>query len=281
MTAPELISGPEPGPAPTWVPRLTDDGTWTLSHSVLDESCHSSSGAWLEAVERYARPTRLAERAREAGTVRVLDVGTGVGWNLAAALSAVAGAGGRLEVVSLESDASVLAAGRDLPRAGEPGRFLDEVQAALQASHEQGVVERSFDGVSWRLELRLGPAPAALQATSSRWVFDAVLLDPFSPRKSGPAVQGPESPWGADFLGSIARRMLPGALLSTYTASLEVRVALAAAGLSVGPGPRVGPKGSSTLAGREVELGSLDARTERRIASRLRALAAGTAAGDG
>ena len=65
--------------------------------------------------------------------------------------------------------------------------------------------------------------------------FDAVFLDPFSP-KVEPAL------WRADFLGEIARRMAPAARLSTYAAGSAVRRALHEAGLQVGRGARVGAK---------------------------------------
>jgi tRNA U34 5-methylaminomethyl-2-thiouridine-forming methyltransferase MnmC len=91
--------------------------------------------------------------------------------------------------------------------------------------------------------------------------FDAVFLDPFSPRVE-------KDLWSFEFLSGIARRMAPGSLLSTYSASLSVRAALAASGLLVGPGARVGTKATGTLASPDVELRPFDARTWRRIERR-------------
>ena len=74
--------------ARTWIETPTADGSWTLVHAGLGEGCHSLAGAWQQATQRYAAPCRIAERARAAGVVRLLDIGTGLGLNLAAARAA-------------------------------------------------------------------------------------------------------------------------------------------------------------------------------------------------
>ena len=117
-------------------------------------------------------------------------------------------------------------------------------------------------GRASRLRLILGDARASLPALPAGWRFDACFLDPFSP-----AVE-PEL-WGAEFLAAVAARLAPRAWLSTYTASLAVRARLRAAGLRVGPGPAVGRKSQGTLASPDLDPGSLDARTERKLARRL------------
>ena len=95
-----------------WIPELTGDGSWTLRHPLHGQACHSLAGAWEEAFERYARPTRLRELGleRRGGIVRLLDVGTGLGLNLAAARAELAGTGARLQAWTLESDPDVLEA---------------------------------------------------------------------------------------------------------------------------------------------------------------------------
>ena len=114
---------------------MTADGSVTLVSTAVGQACHSRSGAWLEARERYALPTCLRERARALALsgddrpVRLLDVGTGLGLTIAAALDALEGTGIRLDVVSLERDASVLAAaariGRDAMSVDGAGSAAD------------------------------------------------------------------------------------------------------------------------------------------------------------
>ena len=263
-----------------WQPVRTEDGSWTLAHPEHGEACHSRSGAWTEARERYASPCRLARRAGKLGgrPLRLLDVGTGLGLNLAAALEAVEGeAGASLDVLALEREREVLerAAGEWGPERLPPEaeRWHEPVRRALTAALEAGdVLGRAAAvplGGRSRLRLGLGDATRLLPLLGGGQGFDAVFLDPFSPRVE------PEL-WTPGFLDEVARRMAPESLLSTFTVSLGVRAALRAAGLRVGPGPRVGAKREGTLASPDLDLGRFDPRTERRVAAR-----AGRPAGEG
>ncbi|MFN0008187.1 MAG: tRNA (5-methylaminomethyl-2-thiouridine)(34)-methyltransferase MnmD [Planctomycetota bacterium] len=228
----------------TWRSLETGDGSTTLVHPVHGEAFHSRAGAWEEARERYARACGLPSfRGR---TFRLLDVGTGLGLNLAAAIEALEGTGARLEAVTLERDATVVEAGLSLPQPPELSPWLAEVRARL---------------ASGSIRLVLGDARQTLPALDPSLRFDAVFLDPFSPRVE------PEL-WSPDFLAEVARRMAPGSLLSTYSAATAVRAGLLAAGLRVGPGGRVGTKSEGTLASPDRFLESFDDRARRRIERR-------------
>jgi len=256
-----------------WERIVTADGSPTLVHPGHGEACHSRSGAWLEARERYARACRLRERAleRRPARLRLLDVGTGLGFNVAAALEALAGTGVELAVTTLELERAVLA------RALEPGlleplseleRWHAPVRAALHEALSTGLpapFRVQAGSAGGRLELRLGDARATLPRLPASAVFDAVFLDGFSPRVA------PEL-WEAPFLAEIARRMAPGSWLSTFTVSLRVRARLAAAGLRVGPGGRVGDKAAGTLASPDRPVPPFPARLQRRLARRAQAL---------
>ena len=251
-----------------WKLRRTADGSWTLLNVALGQCCHSIDGAWREARERYAQPTRIGERARsgELRECRLLDVGTGLGLNLAAALEALHGTRVGLVAHSLELDPEVIERGLEcMGRASDLPASLERWYApvgealarALHASRTtaQSGVPLARDG---RLHLRIGDARRALPAIDPALRFDAVFLDPFSPSVDPPL-------WEAPFLAAIAARMAPGSLLSTYSASFLVRVRLAAAGLRLGVGPRVGRKSEGTLASPDLRLPRLPARTARRL----------------
>jgi chorismate dehydratase len=233
-----------------WLPLSTGDGSSTLIHSGHGEACHSRAGAWQESRERYARACGLADFRGE--TFRLLDVGTGLGLNLAAAIEALDETGARLEAVTLERDASVLEAGLALPQPPEVERWMSRVRKGID-ENEAG----SFASI----RLVLGDARETLPALDGALRFDAVFLDPFSPRVE------PDL-WSPGFLAEIARRMAPGSILSTYSAAISVRAGLAAAGLRVGPGGRVGTKREGTLASPDRPLTSFDERTMRRIVAR-------------
>lgn len=233
----------------------TADGSLTARHPRYGETFHSVSGAFEEARERYVHPCRIVETARARGRVRVLDIGFGLGYNLASALAALRdeAPGARLEALSLEHDPEVLAAAAEM--SFPPG--LAETAPILRELARDGVAR----GADHDLRLVLGDARVTLEREPDLERYDAVFLDPFSP---------PVNPelWRKDFLAAIARRMHPDALLSTYSAATAVRLALRAAGLRVGRGPRVGPKREGTLASREAELPPLDERTRRRLERR-------------
>ena len=244
-----------------WTPVRTADGSWTLRHGGHGEACHSLSGAWRQARERYAIPCRIRDIALERGLVRLLDVGTGLGLDLAAAVDALRGTKARLEATTLEIDREVVAASLvlvDWP--AEVERSLAPIREALRESLAGAeVVHASEADVRVTLRARFGDARESIRDVAGP--FDAVFLDPFSP--------GVESAlWEQTFLDEVAARMAPRSLLSTYTVSLGVRAALRAAGLRVGVGPRVGTKAAGTLASPDLDLEPWDSRTERRIEAR-------------
>ncbi len=235
-------------------------------HPEHGESCHSLAGAWTQARERYASLlAELPESIVATGRVRLLDVGTGLGLNLAAALEACEARGLTLDATSLEIDETVLRAASELFRR-EPAcspahrrvlKTLEFLRAAGAAGHAR--LERAIeDGGAHRLEFLLGDARKTLAELAPERRFDAVFLDPFSPRVDPPL-------WDEVFLSQLARRMDAGARLSTYTVAFKVRLALARAGLAVGSGPRVGRKAAGTVAARDGAVPSLDERTRRRL----------------
>ena len=253
----------------TWRRLRTEDGSPTLVHPVHGEACHGREGAWLQARQRYAAGCGLPARARAGDRVRLLDVGTGVGWNLAAALHAVASGGARLEAHTFELDRAPLEASRDLAHSPglepEAARSLRAVGAALAIALDapgrpvplvRGGVERGT------VVLHLGDARDTLPQLAAEPVFDAVFLDPFSPAVA------PEL-WAEPFVAQLARRLAPGGLLATYSAATRVRVALARAGLGVARGPEVGRKREGTLAGPDLVAPAADADLVRRIARHL------------
>lgn len=217
-----------------WRPVRTDDGSWTLAHPLHGETCHSTSGAWQQALERYARPCRLRERALAgARELRLLDIGTGLGLNLAAALCELDGTGCALVADTFESDPSVAAAMRALIREhGALDPRAEPFHARIRAALERGGDER--------IRIHTGDARVLVPAADPAARYDAVFLDPFSPRRE------PDL-WSTEFLAAIAARMAEDAWLSTYTVSKPVRRALADAGLRVFDGPPVGRKRAGTL----------------------------------
>ena len=251
-----------------WTRVVTGDGSTTLAHPAHGQTCHSKAGAWTESRERYAQACRVRTHALElaargATLFRVLDVGTGLGLNLAAALEALDGTTLALTAVSLELDRAVIEA--TLALGASPLADLERWHAPVRVALAQALSVPSGTPVELQggsLQLHLDDGRAIIPVLDPALRFDAVFLDPFSPAVD-PAL------WEAEFLAHVARRMAPGSMLSTYTVSLGVRAALAGAGLNVGRGAQVMTKAAGTLASPDRELEPLDAKTLRRMEVRL------------
>ena len=242
----------------TWRTLETEDGSCTLQRTADAVTCHSTAGAWRQARERYARACRIAELGAERGSVALLDIGTGLGLNLAAALEALEASAAPLEAVSFERDVELLAHALEVRQPPECERWAclarEALRAALQRPGER--VAAPWGG----LRLELGDARTAVRSWRTG-AFDAVFLDPFAPSIE------PQL-WSEEFLADLAAAMAPHAVLSTYSASVAVRAGLAAAGLRVGQGPRVGRKAQGSLASFTAPLPPLHPRLARKLARR-------------
>jgi tRNA U34 5-methylaminomethyl-2-thiouridine-forming methyltransferase MnmC len=169
---------------------------------------------------------------------------------------------------------AALALGPGSAGPGEPwhGAVRAALAELLERTRPRGTASLAFSasGVPFELTLDLCDAREAMAERRERARFDAVFLDPFSPRRE------PDL-WAAEFLDRVARAMRAPSRLSTYTVSFPVRLALAQTGLAVGAGPRVGSKAEGTLACRGLQPPPLDPKTARRLERAL----ARAAHGDG
>ena len=257
--------------ARAWKRITTADGSWTLEHPEHGEACHSRYGAWMEARERYAIPCHLAELVAERDELRLLDVGTGLGLNIAAALEVTREAGVPLHVVTLERSPDVIQTAIEFG-IGEPSRADEDEQAeaagelhrvvlntlALALEHPNTAQPFADHPELGTLRLLVGDARETLPALAAEWRCDLCFLDPFSHRKE------PEL-WMPEFLRAVADRLAEGGWLSTYSASMRVRAGLLAAGLAVGLGPRVAKKAAGTVAHRGGALEPFEPRIEKRV----------------
>ncbi|HLP79875.1 MAG TPA: hypothetical protein VK158_04530, partial [Acidobacteriota bacterium] len=82
----------------TYTPVQTKDGSMTLHNSEYDQTYHSQSGAWEEAVEKYVKPCSIKDGQR------ILDYCFGLGYNTLAALACAS----RLSIVALENDVEMM-----------------------------------------------------------------------------------------------------------------------------------------------------------------------------
>lgn len=222
-------------------PLTTLDGSLTLESRRYGETYRSRRGALTEARHVFLEASGVLDLLGSGQRARVLELGFGTGLNLLVTAAAAAEAGAPLDYVAFERDplgADTLAALRypELLAPFDGPDLLVEWWRSLGTPVPEGAFE-------WRhghttLTLKVGEA-ARLIAQEVEGAFDAVFLDPFSPRSNPDA-------WAEELLASLAAVLTPGGRLVTYSVSGEVRRRLERAGLSVKkvPGPPGGKRES-------------------------------------
>ncbi|MBD2160302.1 hypothetical protein H6F46_06295 [Limnothrix sp. FACHB-1083] len=254
----------------------TADGSVTFRSERFGETFHSRQGAWQEALSKFVEPTHLPQRATSQPVIRILDVCYGLGYNTAAALTALwaLNPACAVEWVGLELDpvatraalpyllATARSAGAALglaePILGAIAQLLTDLaeqgQAAWPApasvtpkfSTPELITPELITSPSptpqFRGQLLWGDARQTLRPVLDRsFRADAVFLDPFSP---------PRCPqlWTVEFLGMVSRCLAPDGRLATYSCAAAVRSALLAAGLQLGATVPFGRRWPGTVA---------------------------------
>jgi tRNA U34 5-methylaminomethyl-2-thiouridine-forming methyltransferase MnmC len=208
-----------------WLPQLTADGSFTFFSKEFGEAFHSRQGAKAEAFQKFAQATDLEQKAQQ-DCLRLLDICYGLGYNTAAALETIWAVNPdcRVELYGLELDVTVPQAAIDpaLIQVWSP-----EVQPVLRA------IAVNHQNITSRLAatLLIGDARQTVQTLSSvGFQADAILFDPFSPRRC------PQL-WTVEFFAQATRCLAPTGKLATYSRSAAVRSAMRAAGLQIGTIP--------------------------------------------
>lgn len=62
----------------------TEDGSYTLYHPEYRQHFHSVAGARMESWKKYIEPCRIGERLKTGDDAAILDIGFGMGYNVAA-----------------------------------------------------------------------------------------------------------------------------------------------------------------------------------------------------
>ncbi|NJR66864.1 MAG: hypothetical protein HC772_18645 [Leptolyngbyaceae cyanobacterium CRU_2_3] len=211
-----------------WIPRLTEDGSFTFFSEVFNETFHSRQGAKQEAFLKFAQATDLESRSQQSH-LRLLDVCYGLGYNTAAAIETIWATNPdcQIEIYGLELDETV-------PRAAIAPPVLEiwtpKVQEILQAIAQHQVCKLPH----LNAKLLIGDARQTIQhLTDLDFQADAIFFDPFSPRRC------PQL-WTVEFFRQVAKCLAPEGKLATYSRSAAVRSALLAAGLNIGTIPMAG-----------------------------------------
>ena len=208
--------------------KATQDGSLTLISDKYGEPYHSlTSGAIRECLLKFIEPSQVVKKAQK-GKVRIIDVGFGLGYNLAIALE-------RIKRANPYAEVQILSFEKELP---EIIPLLPEPYKGYQKLLLDGLPEFCKDGISFRL--LLGDARKTIKQVSE-FIADAVFHDGFSPYRN------PEL-WTYEFLREIRLRVSLEGIWVSYTSSLAVRKALKMLGFGIATSQSVGRKKGGTVA---------------------------------
>lgn len=213
---------------------LTKDGSYTLIAKEYGEPYHSlTAGAIGECIEKFLKPSGLIERAEGSRIIKVVDVGFGLGYNVAVMLK-------HLRDVKEDIAIEVISFERKLPKdvPPPPGEYLPYWKLLWD-----NLPSFEKDGISFRL--LLGDARERVREVES-FDADAIFHDGFSPYKN------PEL-WTLDFLALLTKLLKRDGVWVSYTSSLAVRKALKLLGFNLQSTSPVGRKMGGTKAGYEIE----------------------------
>ncbi|MEK6899955.1 MAG: MnmC family methyltransferase [Nanoarchaeota archaeon] len=210
---------------------LTADNTETFLNEKVGESYHSQTGAVEEAVNKYVTPCKIRELAKK-GSIRILDVCFGMGYNSALAISAALEVNPdcKIEVIGLEYDREIIS---KIQEVNPPIPFFNHYKKLSPSALE-------FDQGKVSVKVILGDARETVKELKSD-NFDAVFFDPFSP------LTAPEM-WVVSFFEEIHRVMKNSGLFATYSSSELARKNLSGAGFMYDDGPMKGRRGPGTIA---------------------------------
>ncbi|MFQ5620347.1 MAG: tRNA (5-methylaminomethyl-2-thiouridine)(34)-methyltransferase MnmD [Candidatus Nanoarchaeia archaeon] len=212
-------------------PVKTMDGSYTLKSERFGQFYHSFTGAVEESELKYVAPCDIRERAKK-GSLKILDVCFGIGYNSAAAIDAALEANPKckIEVVALEIDEELLNSMQKMNPPLKSYAWIKGLKNKLE-----------FKEGNVKLKLYLGDANETIKKCKDDY-FDCVFFDPFSPATN------PEM-WSASLLGAVRDKMGSGSILATYSCARMVRENLKSAGFTaVLDGPKVHRRGPGTLA---------------------------------
>lgn len=228
----------------------TEDGSFTLSSDKRNEeseTLHSKFGARTEAFEKFVIPSKLFEKAENSTVIKVLDICSGIGYNVSALLDYLKDCDVQIEIDMVESSLETLATTLFIPDICESHGYVKKAIESYLIDHDYLHYNKVLSTIPSNVKLNIHVCDARdFIKNCEQKEYDAVFLDPFSPAKC------PEL-YSVDFFSKLKEYLTPTALILTYTAASPVRSGLVEAGLHVGEGPRVQRSGG-TVASRSADV---------------------------
>jgi len=229
----------------------TDDGSYTLTSDKRDnqesETLHSRYGAITESYEKFVKPSGLLEVSKYKDTIRVLDICSGIGYNVAALLNYMKDEDVEIVIDMIESSVETLTTSLFIPDVTNSYSYIKKAVESYLIENEYLKFTKVVSHIPSNIHININVCDAReFIKNRAEGEYDAVFLDPYSPSKS------PEL-YSVDFFKHLYQYLTSDALILTYTAASPVRSALIHAGFYVGEGPRFHRSGG-TIASKNIQL---------------------------
>jgi tRNA U34 5-methylaminomethyl-2-thiouridine-forming methyltransferase MnmC len=251
----------------------TADGSYTLRSEECrgkSETMHTFHGALEESRRKFVEPSQIREKLRNNKEIRILDICSGLGYNVAATLELLNRNGelgnngienkeikNKITIDMVEISLETLAAALLIP---SPTDAHEMVKTAVEDKlYSEGYINFKFQEKkipeNVHINVNCQEVRNFIKKISKfsdkqldsygvcdvKEIYDIVFLDPFSPQMA------PEL-YTLDFFKALRRVVKKDALLLTYTSAAPVRWALIGTGFHVGEGPCFGRKKGGTVA---------------------------------
>ena len=201
----------------------TRDGSYTAYCERYKDYYHTLVGALVQARKLFLEPGKLSD------SMNILDLGFGLGYNTAVALSKHK----NLNIFAIENDISIVKAIKKLP----PPAELKAEFALLSEIHKKVTVS---DSKGNNVELLTGNA-LHLVPTLPTGFFDRIFFDPFSPERQ------PEL-WSREIFEEMFRILKKKGYMITTYCSRTVKSSMEKCGFSIRKFDGIGRKVSSAVA---------------------------------
>ncbi len=200
----------------------TEDGTYTFLSEDPNECMHSKIGAMTESIEKFVKPSNLANIKNP----KILDLCSGMGYNTVAALHYNQEA--IIDMVEYCEEILFLSLFLDIP--------LPEHNIVKK------VIENYFKGEdnnTKNIKLYVGDARNIVKKLKDNY-YDIIFHDAFSPQRDCVL-------YTVDFLKILYDKLKDGGLLISYSSSIPFRSGLVECGYIISEYPSVGRKRGITI----------------------------------
>lgn len=233
---------------------ITRDGTKTVFNFEYQEAYHSTkAGAYTESLEKFVKPSNLEKLIKEGRKVKILDIGFGLGYNVATAINFAKQISEKpsVEIISIEKDPGFL---DRIKKIEYPDILADEYRFILSLKEDTALIggeavrcyKAQKDGISLTVLVEEGRKAIRLLAQEGK-KFNTVFYDPFSPKVN-------TEMWTVDLFQILAKIIDDEGVFLTYSGAIPVKVGLMEAGFRIGYVQPVGRRSPSIIASRKGDI---------------------------